>query len=170
MPVSAPPPVTSRKSSPPLRLAIAIVVLLPLASACSTWRDSMPDMRRFGVYKLDINQGNYITQDMVEKLKEGQTKQQVRQILGTPLVVSAFRDTRWDYVYEYTRQGKRIEQRKFFVYFNDDKLARWEGDELPVSAAQLNRIAADRALAPEPGAGEKSAWERFLDIFRGGNR
>ena len=165
-----PSPVTSRKASSSLRLALAIVCALPLLAACSTWRDYVPDMRRFGVYKLDINQGNYITQDMVEKLKEGQTKQQVRLILGTPLVVSAFRDSRWDYVYEYTRQGKVVEQRKFFVYFTDDKLARWEGDELPVSAAQLNRIAADRALAPEAGAGEKSAWERFLDVFRGGNR
>ena len=153
-----------------LRALLALVMQLPLASACSTWQDYVPDMRRFGVYKLDINQGNYVTQDMVDKLKEGQSKQQVRLILGTPLVVSAFRDNRWDYVYEYTRQGKRIEQRKFFVYFSDDKLARWEGDELPVSAAQLNRIAADRALAPEPGAGEKSAWERFLDIFRGSGR
>ena len=162
--------VTSRKPSPPLRLALALVVMLPLASACSTWQEYVPDMRRLGVYKLDINQGNYITQDMVDKLREGQTKQQVRLILGTPLVVSAFRDNQWDYVYEYTRQGRRVEQRKFIVYFSGDKLARWEGDELPVSAAQLNRIAADRALAPEPGAGEKSAWERFLDVFRGGNR
>jgi outer membrane protein assembly factor BamE len=153
-----------------LRALLALVMLVPLASACSTWQDYVPDMRRFGVYKLDINQGNYVTQDMVDKLREGQSKQQVRLILGTPLVVSAFRDDRWDYVYEYTRQGKRIDQRKFFVYFTDDKLARWEGDELPVSAAQLNRIAADRALAPEAGAGEKSAWERFLDVFRGSGR
>lgn len=120
-----------------------------------------------GVYKLDINQGNYITQDMVDKLREGQTKQQVRLILGTPLLVSAFRDNRWDYVYEYTRQGKKVEHRKFSAYFADDKLARWEGDELPVSAAQLNRIAADRALAPQPGPGDKSPWERFLDVFKG---
>jgi len=167
---SVPLPVPSAKSSRSSRLAIAIVVALPLLAACSTWRDYVPDVRRLGVYKLDINQGNYITQDMVDKLKEGQSKQQVRLILGTPLLVSAFRDNRWDYVYEYTRQGRVIEQRKFFVYFADDKLARWEGDELPVSAAQLNRIAADRALAPEPGAGEKGAWERFLDIFRGSNR
>ncbi len=134
----------------------ARIVLLALAAlllhGCSTWRDYAPDVSRLGVYKLDINQGNYITQDMVEKLKEGQNKQQVRLILGTPLLVSAFRDNRWDYLYEYTRQGKKIEHRKFSAYFVDDKLARWEGDELPVSAAQLNRIAADRALAPQPGA------------------
>jgi outer membrane protein assembly factor BamE len=149
----------------------ARIVLLALAAlllhGCSTWRDYAPDVSRLGVYKLDINQGNYITQDMVDKLKEGQNKQQVRLILGTPLLVSAFRDNRWDYLYEYTRQGKKIEHRKFSAYFVDDKLARWEGDELPVSAAQLNRIAADRALAPQPGTGEKGPWERFLDVLKG---
>lgn len=158
-----------RKLSNRLPAAVVLAALLPLLGACSTWSEYMPDMRRFGVYKLDINQGNYITQDMVDKLREGQNRQQVRLILGTPLVVSAFRDNRWDYVYEYTRQGRKVEHRKFSVYFAEDKLARWEGDELPVSAAQLNRIAADRALAPNPGEGEKSAWEKFVDIFRGGN-
>jgi outer membrane protein assembly factor BamE len=154
---------TFLRSARVLPLALAALLL----QGCSTGSEYVPDFRRLGVYKLDINQGNYITQDMVEKLKEGQTKQQVRLILGTPLLVSAFRDNRWDYMYEYTRQGKKIEHRKFSAYFTDDKLARWEGDELPVSAAQLNRIAADRALAPQPGAGEKGAWERFLDALKG---
>jgi hypothetical protein len=53
------------------------------------------------------------------------------------------------------------------VYFVDDKLARWEGDELPASAAQLNRIAADRTLAPEPSADDKGYFGRFLDILKG---
>ena len=138
-----------------------------LLAGCSTWRDYVPSMGSFGVYKLDINQGNYITQDMVEKLKAGQTKQQVRLILGTPLLVSAFRDDRWDYVYEYSRHGKQVEHRKFTVHFSGDQLARWEGDELPVSAAQLNRIAADRALAPTTGAPDKGPWDRFLDMLKG---
>ena len=152
----------------PRLVSVALAALAALLlHGCSTWRDYVPDVRRMGVYKLDINQGNYITQDMVDKLREGQSKQQVRLILGTPLLVSAFRDNRWDYVYEYTRQGRKVEHRKFSAYFADDKLARWEGDELPVSAAQLNRIAADRALAPQPGPGDKSPWERFLDVFKG---
>jgi outer membrane protein assembly factor BamE len=167
MPSTVPSSVTFPRFSRPLRPALALAVLLSLASGCSTWSEYVPDMRRLGVYKLDINQGNYITQDMVDKLREGQNKQQVRLILGTPLVVSAFRDNRWDYIYEYTRQGRRIEQRKFSVYFAEDKLARWEGDELPVSAAQLNRIAADRALAPEPAADERGPWARFLDMLKG---
>ena len=148
------------------RLAV-VAVLAVLLAGCGTWKTYMPDIQQFGMYKLDINQGNYLTQDLVEKLKGGQTRPQVRQVLGTPLLTSAFHDTRWDYVYEYTRSGKRVEHRQFTVFFVDDKLARWEGDELPASAAQLNRIAADLTLAPEPSADDKGYLGRLLDILKG---
>ena len=69
----------------------------------------MPYVSQFGVYKIDINQGNYISQDMVDKLKEGQTKQQVRLVLGTPLITSVFRDNRWDYIYEFRKNGRRAD-------------------------------------------------------------
>jgi len=127
----------------------------------------MPDIQQFGVYKLDINQGNYLTQDMVEKLRVGQTRVQVRQVLGTPLVTSAFHDNRWDYVYQYWRSGRQVDQRTFVVYFVDDKVARWEGDEVPTSTAQLNRIAADRALAPEPSADDKGYLQSIIDFLKG---
>jgi len=170
--IAASPRTTHRRSVPYIRTSRAAFRAALLAGAlalggCSTWQTYMPDIRQFGVYKLDINQGNYVTQDMVDKLRVGQTKQQVRLVLGTALVMSAFRDNRWDYVYEYSRQGKRLEHRQFTLYFVDDKLARWEGDDVPVSAAQLNRIAADRALAPEPSADDQGVWQRFLDIMKG---
>src|SRR4029078_6675275 len=92
----------------------------------------MPLISQFGVYMLDINQGNYLSQDMVDKLKVGQTKAQVRAQLGPRLFLSLFRDNRCDYVYEFTRQGIVREHRTFTVYFVDDKLARWEGDEMPI--------------------------------------
>ena len=111
-----------------------------LGAGCATIDTYLPTLRSFGVYKLDINQGNYLSQDVVDKLKVGQTKAQVRQLLGTPLVVSVFRDNRWDYVYEFTRQGSVREHRTFTVYFVDDKLARWEGDEMPTSIAELNKV------------------------------
>lgn len=149
-------------------LAVAAAFLaLAGAGGCSTWQTYMPDVRQFGIYKLDINQGNYLTQDMVEKLKVGQTRVQVRQALGTPLLTSAFHDQRWDYSYQYTRHGRVVEKRQFTVYFVDDKLARWEGDEAPVSTAQLNRLAADRALAHQPSAEDKGVWERFLEVMKG---
>lgn len=152
-----------------IRLAtLAALAVAALLAGCQSWSNYLPDIRNFGVYKLDINQGNYITQDMVDKLKVGQTKQQVRLALGTPLLTSAFHDNRWDYVYEYTRQGRKVEHRQFTAYFADDKLARWEGDELPVSAAQLNRIAADRALAPNANPSDDAGpWQRFLDMLKG---
>jgi outer membrane protein assembly factor BamE len=128
---------------------ICAVVFAALSSACATIDTYFPTARTFGVYKLDINQGNYLSQDMVERLRVGQTKQQVRTILGTPLVTSAFRDSRWDYVYEFQRQGRVTEHRAFTVYFVDDKLARWEGDEMPQSVAELNRAAAPKSLPPE---------------------
>lgn len=116
--------------------------------------------RSLGVYKLDINQGNYITQDQVGKLKEGLTRQQVRAILGTPLINSAFRENRWDYVYEFKRQGVTTEHRNFAVFFNEDKLARWEGDEMPASAVELNRSAAEKSLKAEPN--DESGLMRWL--------
>ena len=90
-------------------------------------------MPSLGVYKIDVNQGNFVTQDAVEKLKVGQTKSQVRLILGTPLIADAFHGNRWDYVYRFERQGRTLEERKFLVEFKDDKLERWGGDEVPVS-------------------------------------
>ena len=146
--------------------ALAVALALGLGG-CQTWSTYMPAIEQFGVYKLDVNQGNYLTQDMVEKLKVGQTRVQVRQVLGTPLLTSAFHDNRWDYVYQYSRHGRVVENRQLTLYFVDEKLARWEGDDLPVSTAQLNRLAADRMLAHQPSADDKGAFERFLDILKG---
>jgi outer membrane protein assembly factor BamE (lipoprotein component of BamABCDE complex) len=147
------------------RHAMPLVVATALAG-CSVLGTYMPTIEQFGVYKLDINQGNYLAQDQVDRLKVGQTQQQVRAILGTPLLVSAFRPDRWEYVYEYKRQGKPLEHRNFAVYFVDQKLARWEGDEMPPSMAALNRAASTKSLPPEPSASDKGFLGWLLDIFR----
>ena len=139
----------------PLRLALA-AACAALAPAARAGRDYMPDHAQFGVYKLDINQGNYITQDMVDKLKVGQTSSRSGSTSARRWSTSAFRDNRWDYIYEYTRQGRTVEHRQFTSYFNDDKLARWEGDEMPVSAraAQPHRRR-PRARARTRGSGRR---------------
>lgn len=85
-------------------------------------------------HKIDIQQGNYVTQDMVDKLKPGMSKSQVRFALGTPLVIDAFHVDRWDYVYVLQKKGRVVEQRRLFVVFQDDKLARVEGDVVPAKA------------------------------------
>jgi outer membrane protein assembly factor BamE len=144
--------------------AAALCLALVAAGGCATVDQYVPSWRSFGVYKIDINQGNYLSQDMVDKLKVGMTPAQVKQVLGTPLVNSPFRPDRWDYVYEYSRQGRVVEHRNFTLYFAEGKVTRWEGDEMPESIVELNRSASAKAL-PSSAPGEKSAWERFLDVF-----
>jgi outer membrane protein assembly factor BamE len=79
-------------------------------------------------YRMDIQQGNYISQEMISQLKIGMTKEQVRYVLGTPLVADIFHADRWDYVYyKDPRRGTR-EGRKIAVVFENGKLARVTGD------------------------------------------
>ena len=82
-------------------------------------------------HKIDIQQGNYVTQDMVSKLKPGMSRSQVRFALGTPLIADPFHPDRWDYIYVLQKKGKVQEQRRIVVVFQDDKLARVEGDVTP---------------------------------------
>jgi outer membrane protein assembly factor BamE len=82
-------------------------------------------------YRTDIGQGNYISQPMAERLQKGMSRDQVRAVLGTPLLVDPFRANRWDYVFEIRRGDGSKERRRFWVLFENDALASWDGDPLP---------------------------------------
>ena len=77
---------------------------------------------------MDIQQGNYISQEMVSQLKIGMTKEQVRYVLGTPLVADIFHADRWDYVYWREDQRGKREERRIALFFVDNKLERIQGD------------------------------------------
>ena len=79
-------------------------------------------------YRIEIQQGNFISQEMVTQLKPGMSKEQVRLALGTPLLTDIFHADRWDYVFWRERPGKKREQRKLTVFFEDGKLTRLDGD------------------------------------------
>ena len=106
-------------------------------------------------YKMDIQQGNLVTQEMIAKLQPGMTRNQVRFALGTPLVVDPFRTDRWDYVFLYQKAGVVTEHRKIAVIFKDDKLLRIEGDIVPAAPGPSapSGAAADKppAAAVKPG-------------------
>lgn len=157
----------ANSSRPTGRRAAAAAAVLGalLCAGCQTIDTYVPTWRTLGVYKIDVNQGNYLAQDQVVRLKVGQTRAQVRQLLGTPLLVSAFRDNRWDYVYELAQHGRNVEHRTLTVYFVDDKLDRWEGDEMPVSVAELNK--ASQIQITGDGAPDTRPWlDRIKDVFR----
>ncbi|WP_090630767.1 outer membrane protein assembly factor BamE [Nitrosomonas marina] len=82
------------------------------------------------LYKIDVQQGNVVTDEMLDKLKVGMTKPQVRFVLGSPLVVDTFRDNRWDYVYIQREKGDLVEQKRLTIYFEDERLIRIENEQL----------------------------------------
>jgi outer membrane protein assembly factor BamE len=89
------------------------------------------------VYKIDVQQGNLVTQEMVDKLKPGMTKAEVKQILGTPLLNDVFHQNEWDYYFSNLRRGRVASQpSRLTVYFKDDKLARFTGNGRSGRAAE----------------------------------
>lgn len=74
-------------------------------------------------YRIDVQQGNVLTQEMVAQLKPGQTRDQVRFILGTPLLQDPFHARRWDYIYRFQNgRTNAVESRQLAVFFGQDGL------------------------------------------------
>ncbi len=86
-------------------------------------------------HKVDVQQGNYVDQEMMSKLKLDMTRSQVLFVLGTPLVVDPFHRDRWDYVYLTGKAGDVNRRRGITVVFSEDKLVRIEGDVVLLRAA-----------------------------------
>ena len=87
-----------------------------------------------GVYKIDIQQGNVVTQDMVDQLRPGLTKRQVQYVMGTPLIQGTFDQSRWDYVYSLQPGGKARQQESISLHFEDGQLSHFTGDFIPSKA------------------------------------
>ena len=85
-----------------------------------------------GVYKIDIQQGNVVTQDMIDQLRPGMTRRQVRFIMGNPLIQDTFNTNRWDYLYSLQPGGGQRQQERMSVFFNEgDQLVNLSGDFMP---------------------------------------
>lgn len=88
-----------------------------------------------GVYRIDIEQGNLVTREMIDQLQPGMSRRQVRFIMGSPLIEDSFHPDRWDYPYV-IRNGERIiREATVTVHFDGDRLQRVSGDYLPAWAA-----------------------------------
>jgi outer membrane protein assembly factor BamE len=110
-------------------------------------------------YRIDVLQGNFVSKEQAAALKKGMTQDQVRNILGTPLLASAFHANRWDYVFSIKPGNRPIEKKRLTVYFDKDgKLERTEGDALPSEeefVARLDDLRKGVARAgDEPNAGK----------------
>lgn len=114
-----------------LRLALTLS-LASLLAACSSIGDTTRNaMSAITPYKVEVVQGNFVSREQVEALQPGMSRQHVREILGTPLVTSVFHADRWEYVFTIKRQGVQEQSRKLTVFFDGERFARAEGDEMP---------------------------------------
>jgi len=127
--------------------------VLGLVSGCSglgSFRESLPSVDSLVTpYRVDIIQGNFVSREQAAAVSVGMPKAQVREILGTPLLASAFHANRWDYVFTFRRQGHEPQQRRLTVFFQGDQLERVESDDLPTEAefiASLDAKKRDRKV------------------------
>ena len=114
-----PPPYPKWKFYP-MRI---LLISLAMACLCACGFVGFP-----GVYRIDVEQGNIVTQEMVDQLQPGMTRRQVRFILGTPLIEDPFNRDRWDYPYV-KRNGRTVlSESRLAVFLDGDKLVKYEGD------------------------------------------
>lgn len=102
-----------------ITLCTAGALLLVLTAGCESY---LPNF-----YTVPVRQGNYLDPALVGQLRTGMTKQQIQQLLGTPLITDPFHQNRWDYYYSYSKDGKVVEQRHVALFFSGDTLSRVEG-------------------------------------------
>ncbi len=122
------------------KILISILVL-PLLTACSDWSlpeipDAVPDV----IHKITIQQGNIVNQAMINKLRPGMGKRQVRFIMGSPMINDTFHTDRWDYIYRIHRSThKPTEKTRVSLFFKEDKLARIDGDMRPMPVEDVEK-------------------------------
>ena len=119
----------------------ASLCLIPfLLSACSYLPEmpslpSLPGLSSIKPYRIDIQQGNFLSPEMVAQLKNGMTREQVRFVLGTPLVTDIFHGDRWDYVFYRELGNGTKERRSLSVFFADNKMTHFTSANIPPAAA-----------------------------------
>ena len=114
----------SQPSQRRIGLKIALIALCLIITACGNSRMLRP-------HKIAIQQGNMITQEMVNRLKPGMTKRQVEFVLGTPLIVDTLNTDQWNYIYTLGVASGRVVQKNLHILFIDGQLSELTGDYKP---------------------------------------
>jgi len=116
-----------------IRRTLLVLTPLALLSACSNVSLKNPETL-FGLlepYKVDVVQGNVVTQEVMAQIQPGLGRAQVKEILGTPLLADPFHADRWDYVFTIRRQGVADQKRLVSVFFKEDAVDRFDTETLP---------------------------------------
>ncbi len=145
-----------------LRTLLQSALILHLVTGCAknvdgTWKAPF-------VYRIDVQQGNVVDQEMINKLKPGMDKNQVKFILGTPLVTDPFHSNRWDYIYSFEPGGGERQQRRITIYFSDNKLSHIDGDiEIKERSLQAEEPVKERSVDVPLERHEEGFFSKWLN-------
>jgi outer membrane protein assembly factor BamE len=130
----------------PGRIALAAALLsVALMAGCGSVTDYFPRFLR--PYRPDVQQGNVITSDMVDQLRPGMTRDQVKFMLGTPLLTDGFHPDQWDYLYYLNPRVGATQRRNLVVYFKDNRLDHFTSDPMPPESMADNLILGKKTTA-----------------------
>ena len=118
------------------------------------------------VYRPTIQQGNVVDQESISRLEPGMTKRQVRYLLGTPMLVDVFHQDRWDFVFTHGEGSTPEEIKRVAMFFEDDRLARLEGDLRPEPIDEQELEKKEVVVSVPDWEGEhKTIWRRAVDTL-----
>jgi len=132
------------------RLAAAALPLALLAGCNSLDGVATGVARAVTPYRVEVVQGNFVSREQVQAVQPGMGRQQVRDILGTPLVASVFHAERWEYAFTINRPGVPPQVLRLTVFFDGERLARVEGDEMPSEAEFVASLTSSISTAKAP--------------------
>jgi outer membrane protein assembly factor BamE len=148
-------------------MTLAVAAAIMVAGCGSFDRASRGIVGAVTPYKVEVVQGNFVSREQVAALKPGMSRQQVRDILGTPLVTDIFHADRWDYVFTLRQQGVLKQERRLAVFFKGETFDRVEGDEMPTEAEFVATLDNKRKDAKVPVL---EASEESLKAFTAANK
>ena len=132
------------RSSPMLLAAVCLAGCSSMQATTDKW------MGLITPYRIDIMQGNVVTKEQAAMVRPGMSREQVRDLLGSPLLTSAFHADRWDYVFTRRRQGVEPQRRSVVATFKDNKLERLEAPDLPSETEFVSSVRPKRSSGAEP--------------------
>ncbi len=136
-----------------IRIIFCVFTFIALAGCSSEGTRKLP-----GVDRMDIQQGNVIEQEMLDKLRPGMEKAQVHFIMGTPTLVDPFHTNRWEYIYTFSKGGNRRQQRHITIYFEEGKLAYLQGGVVPGIRRPPEEYRKERKTVDVPSTRQKQGF------------
>ena len=116
------------------------------------------------VYQIDVQQGNIITQEMIDQLRPNMNKRQVRFVMGTPLLIDVFHPQRWDYLYSNQPGEEERVQTRISLFFEDDTLVGVQGDFRPSTLPVVEPTTETTVIVPKRDT-RKTIFQKIKSLF-----